>query len=39
VETDETKYKRDKDRIMCSSGVQNKVIIFVSCMVMVDKIE
>jgi hypothetical protein len=29
---------KETDRIMCSSGVQDKVIIFVSCMVMVDKI-
>jgi hypothetical protein len=31
--------KGDKDKIMFGSGTQDKIIIFVSCLVMMNKIE
>jgi hypothetical protein len=35
--TRQDKKKRDKDKIMCSCGVQDKMIVHTSCLVMVDK--
>jgi len=29
--------KRDEDKIMCACGVQDKMIVHTSCLVMVDK--